>query len=51
MENDRGYAMQVDGNGACNALTEIPLYIHIKGAGSTYELLQIDDRTDGAAII
>lgn len=51
MENDRGYAMQIDGNGACNALTEIPLYIHIKGAGSTYELLQIDDRTDGAAII
>jgi len=43
--------MQITGNADCNGLTEIPVYIHVKGAGSTYELLQIDDRTDGAAII
>ncbi len=51
MDIDRGYGMQITGNADCNGLTEIPVYIHVKGAGSTYELLQIDDRTDGAAII
>ena len=51
MANDRGYAMQVTGDADCNTEETIPLYIHIKGAGSTYEVLQVTDRTDGAAII
>ena len=51
MAIDRGYGLQISGAADCNTLTEIPVYIHVKGAGSTYELLQIDDRTDGAPII
>ena len=43
--------MQVTGDADCNTEETIPLYIHIKGAGSTYEVLQVTDRTDGAAII
>jgi flagellin FlaB len=49
--NDRGYAMEIGGDAACNAVTEIAVFIHIKGAGSTYEVLSITDRTDGAPII
>ena len=51
MENDQGYGMQINGAAACNTEESIPVFIHIKGAGSTYEVLQITDRTDGAAII
>lgn len=51
MDNDRGYAMQINGAAACNTEETIPLYVHIKGAGSTYEVLQISERTDGASII
>ena len=51
MDNDRGYAMQINGAAACNGEETIPLYIHIKGAGSTYEVLQVSERTDGAPII
>tara|TARA_B100001996_G_scaffold341901_1_gene296220 strand:- start:1282 stop:1839 length:558 start_codon:yes stop_codon:yes gene_type:complete len=51
MTADTGYAMQIAGAAACNAESSIPVFIHIKGAGSTYEVLQIDDRTDGAPII
>ena len=51
MENDQGYGMQINGDAACNTEESIPVFIHIKGAGSTYEVLQITDRTDGAAII
>ncbi len=51
MENDLGYGMQINGAADCNTEESIPVFIHIKGAGSTYEVLQITDRTDGAAII
>ena len=51
MTADTGYAMQIAGAAACNTEESIPVFIHIKGAGSTYEVLQIDDRTDGAPII
>ncbi|MEC8353333.1 MAG: hypothetical protein VXZ47_03225, partial [Candidatus Thermoplasmatota archaeon] len=51
MQNDQGYGMQIEGIAACNTEESIPVFIHVKGAGSTYEVLQITDRTDGAAII
>ena len=47
MENDQGYGMQINGDAACNTEESIPVFIHVKGAGSTYEVLQITDRTDG----
>ena len=51
MQNDQGYGMLINGDAACNTEETIPVFIHVKGAGSTYEVLQITDRTDGAAII
>lgn len=51
MDVNKGYILSITGNAACNALDEIAVYVHVKGAGTTYEVLTIDDRTDGAAII
>ena len=38
MENDQGYGMQIEGAADCNAEETIPVFIHVKGAGSTYEV-------------
>ena len=51
IENDRGYAMEIVGDAACTAVDSIPVFIHIKGAGTTYEVLNTQDKTDGAAIV